>query len=76
MTEEDEFDYANILHGEWQWPLGNGPVRKESFFELFDQAEKQSLSLIQAYEAGPVSYTHLDVYKRQDIPSAASPALH
>lgn len=59
MTEEDEFDYANILHGEWQWPLGNGPVRKESFFELFDQAEKQSLSLIQAYEAGQplVSFT-------------------
>lgn len=59
MTEEDEFDYANILRGEWQWPLGNGPVRTESFFELFDQAEKQSLSLIQAYEAGQplVSFT-------------------
>lgn len=52
MTEEDNFDYANILHREWQWPLDKGPVRTESFFDLFDQAEERSFSLILDYDAG------------------------
>lgn len=51
MTEEDDFDYANILSGEWRWPLECGPSRTDSFFELFDQAEELARVLIQAYNS-------------------------
>lgn len=52
MTEEDDFDYANILHQEWQWPLESGSVYTESFFDLFDQAEQKALLLMEGYQEG------------------------
>ncbi|MCI9273297.1 MAG: zinc dependent phospholipase C family protein [Clostridiales bacterium] len=52
MTEDDDFDYANILSGEWRWPLDSGPVRTDSFFQLVDQAEALSLRMIQRYLKG------------------------
>lgn len=52
MTEEDDFDYANILSGEWRWPQDSGPVRTDNFFQLVDQAEEMSIRLIKCYENG------------------------
>ena len=36
----------------------NGPLRLEGDFEIYDAAGER-------YDLGAVSYTHLDVYKRQ-----------
>ncbi|HEX2986428.1 MAG TPA: zinc dependent phospholipase C family protein [Caproiciproducens sp.] len=49
VSEEDDFDYANILHSAWQWPLESSLARKDSFFELYESAVADSVSLIENY---------------------------
>ena len=48
-----------------------GPPLKDSFMEFYQFTEAQAEEAVKKYrerysETGPVSYTHLDVYKRQD----------
>lgn len=52
ITEDDDFDYANSLHMEWQWPTETGELRTDSFFDLADQAETFCLQLMGAYRKG------------------------
>ena len=32
MTEETDFDYSNVLHREWQWPMETGELRTEAIW--------------------------------------------
>ncbi len=36
LSEAGEYDYANVSNQEWQWPEEDGPVRTESFFDLYE----------------------------------------
>ena len=50
MLEED-VDYANLQQEEWRWPLECGPVRTESFFELYESAVPEALAMIKQLPA-------------------------
>lgn len=38
ISEDEEYDYANVCQNEWQWPLETGRIRTETFFDLFEEA--------------------------------------
>ena len=49
-----------------------GPVERSALYVRdIPKTDRQVDAIIVRY--GPVSYTHLDVYKRQDVPSPANP---
>ena len=52
LTEEGDYDWANILCGEWQWPMDSDEVHTESFFELYEQAVLLSQRLIKGFLDG------------------------
>jgi hypothetical protein len=49
ISEGDKYDYANILHADWQWPLNSGKRRNEGFLELYEQAIDESMNLIKGF---------------------------
>lgn len=49
ISEGDAFDYANILHSRWSWPIGCGNEREESFLELYEQSVQESIAFIPAF---------------------------
>ena len=58
-----------------QQTLSNHIMRLEEYYGVKLLNRKPSLSLTYAGEYVPVSYTHLDVYKRQTVSSAATVLL-
>ena len=52
LTEEGEYDWANILNGEWRWPMDSGEIHTESFLELYEQAVQKAQALIKGFLAG------------------------
>ena len=50
ISEGDEFDYANILHAQWQDTANE--VRTESFLELYEQAAVYAEALIHGFLDG------------------------
>lgn len=52
MTEETDFDYSNVLHREWQWPMDTGELRTESYFDLYEQAAEFAKALIAGFLSG------------------------
>ncbi|MCI1964709.1 MAG: zinc dependent phospholipase C family protein [Oscillospiraceae bacterium] len=62
ISEQDEFDYANILHAEWRWPKSQLQLRKESFFDLLEISIRESTHFLQEFQTA-------DLYQlTQDIP--------
>jgi hypothetical protein len=57
ISEGSDYDYANIAQDEWQWPMSSTQIRKESFFDLFEQSVTESQMLIQNF------LTHKDFTK-------------
>lgn len=49
ISEPDDFDYANILHGKWRWPPESGKTHRESFFDLFDRSVRESVRFLQRF---------------------------
>jgi hypothetical protein len=49
MSEGDEYDYANILHADWHWPMDSSTLRNEDFFELYGRSVTESLGLIRSF---------------------------
>lgn len=41
ISEDEDYDYANVCEGEWQWPLETGTVRTETYFDLYERAVRQ-----------------------------------
>ena len=52
MTEETDFDYSNVLHREWQWPMETGELRTESYLDLYEQAVELAKALIAGFLSG------------------------
>lgn len=52
MTEETDFDYSNVLHREWAWPVDTGELRTESYFDLYAQAAEFAKALIAGFLSG------------------------
>jgi hypothetical protein len=46
VSEGDQYDYANILKAEWEWPYGSGKKSHQSFFELYELSILESEKLI------------------------------
>ena len=38
ISEDEDYDYANVCQCEWQWPLETGEIRTDTFFDLFESA--------------------------------------
>ena len=52
MTEESDFDYSNVLHREWQWPMETGELRTESYLDLYEQAVELAKAMIAGFLSG------------------------
>ena len=46
MSEDGEYDYANILLADWHWPMDSVEQRNEDFFGLYERSVTESLELI------------------------------
>ncbi len=49
ISEGDEYDYANILNADWQWPMNSERSRNESFLTLYKYSVTESLELIKGF---------------------------
>jgi len=49
ISEGDEYDYANILNADWQWPMNSERSRNESFLTLYEYSVTESLELIKGF---------------------------
>ena len=49
ISEEEDYDYANVCEQEWQWPLAAGQARRETFFDLYERSVQETQELIEAY---------------------------
>ncbi len=46
LTEDDSYDYANISHSEWNWPMDSEQTSTESFFEIYEQSIIDSIAFV------------------------------
>lgn len=46
LTESDDFDYANTLHLEWQWPIESGQIRTDSYFDIYNESIEKTVNVI------------------------------
>ena len=46
LTEDDSYDYANIAHSEWSWPMDSDATRTDTFFEIYEQSIVDSISFV------------------------------
>jgi len=49
ISEGDEYDYANILNADWQWPMDSERSSNESFLTLYEYSVTESLELIKSF---------------------------
>ena len=49
ISEGDEYDYANILNADWQWPMNSERSSNESFLTLYEHSVTESLELIKSF---------------------------
>lgn len=49
ICEDDNYDYANILHSEWHYPKESPEIRTESFFDLYEKSVGESADLIRNF---------------------------
>lgn len=51
ISEEDGYDYANVLSSEWRWPPDSPRMRTDSFFDLYEASSRESAGFMQNYFA-------------------------
>lgn len=49
ISEGDEYDYANILQADWNWPMENQAIHDESFLILYENSIVQSMEMIDGF---------------------------
>ena len=54
LTEDDSYDYANIAHSEWSWPLDSEQTNTESFFDIYEQSIVDSIALVDQLILGDI----------------------
>lgn len=47
LTEDEDFDYSNILTAEWSWPIDSPQKRIDTFFQLFEASVGESVMFLQ-----------------------------
>lgn len=52
FTEESNFDFANLKHNNWHWPLTSKKFHNDSFLDLFNKAQDNALYLIDGFLLG------------------------
>ena len=55
VSEQDEFDYANVLHSEWRWPENQSISRNDSFFDLYETAVNESVYFMKKFKDADLS---------------------
>ena len=49
LTEDDRYDYSNLLHGSWSWPMGSLEFRTDSFFDIYEQSIVESTTFVDKF---------------------------
>lgn len=44
LTEDDSYDYSNLSHSIWNWPMDSGEERTDSFFDIYEQSIVDSVA--------------------------------
>ncbi len=44
LTEDDSYDYSNLSHSIWNWPMDGGEERTDSFFDIYEQSIVDSIA--------------------------------
>ena len=52
MTGGNGFDYSNVLHREWQWPMETGELRTESYLIYMNRPLSLAKALIAGFLSG------------------------
>lgn len=52
FTEESSFDFANLSHSRWHWPLSSKKYCNDSFLDLFNKAQDKSIEIIDGFLSG------------------------
>lgn len=47
VSEDEDYDYANVCENEWQWPLETGKICTSTYFDLYELAVKRAVTLLQ-----------------------------
>ena len=49
ISEEDGYDYANVLSTGWRWPPDSPRMRNDSFFDLYETSARESAGFMKTY---------------------------
>lgn len=49
FTEDKGFDFANLNHDDWSWPVNSKKIYNESFLDLFYKSYDKSLEIIDGF---------------------------
>ena len=49
FTEDKGFDFANLNHDDWSWPVNSKKIYSESFLDLFYKSYDKSLEIIDGF---------------------------
>ena len=52
FTEDKGFDFANLNHDNWSWPVNSKKIYNDSFLDLFYKAYDKSLEIIDGFLLG------------------------
>lgn len=44
LMEDDSYDYSNLTHSIWNWPMDSGENRTDSFFDIYEQSIVNSIT--------------------------------
>ena len=44
LTEDDSYDYSNLTHSIWNWPMNAEENRTDSFFDIYEQSIIDSIT--------------------------------
>ena len=44
LTEDDSYDYSNLSHSIWTWPMESEEERTDSFFDIYEQSIVDSVA--------------------------------
>ncbi|MDD5952914.1 MAG: hypothetical protein PUC32_04600 [Oscillospiraceae bacterium] len=42
ISEDEDYDYANVCEQEWQWPMESGDIRTDTYFALYESAVQKA----------------------------------
>ncbi len=49
ISEEDGYDYVNVLSSGWRWPPDSPRIRTDSFFDLYETSARESAGFMKTY---------------------------